>query len=80
MVSNVVTNPRSPEAALRTRSVRSFEEADDKDMPVILRLHGRVIDVKAVVGHWRIEVERLYTNNNLHDECAVDGILSLGGQ
>ena len=75
MLTNVVSKPLSAEKALPINAGRLSEEAE-----VIVRLCGRVVDVEAAGSHWRIAVERQCTNNNLHDECAVDGILSLGCQ
>ena len=47
--------------------------------PVTVRLRGHWDDVKAVVEHWRIEVEWQQAVSQLRDECAVDGLLNVSG-
>ena len=73
MVSITATNPPSAEAALAIQVGRLLKETE-----VMVRLCGRVGDVVAVGGHWGIEIERP-SGIDLHDECSVDGLLSIRG-
>ena len=60
-------------------SASSEVQSTATDDPVTVRLHGRWDDVKAVVNHWRIEVEGRQVVKLVRDECAVDGMLSVRG-
>jgi len=51
----------------------------DGSYPVTVQLRGNWDDVKAVVDHWRIEVEWRQAVSRPRDECAVDGLLNVRG-
>ena len=51
----------------------------DGSYPVTVRLRGNWDDVKAVVDHWRIEVEWRQAVSRFRGECAVDGLLNVRG-
>ena len=75
MLADVANKPLGAKVILPFDTGRQSKESQ-----VIVRLYGRFADVEAVRSHWQIEVSPHYTNWGLQDECAVDGILNLGGK
>jgi hypothetical protein len=52
-------------------------DASSSSYPVTVRLRGRWDDVRAVVGHWGIDVEWEEAVSRIREECAVDGMLNM---